>query len=70
MYGIINRAEPDTLFSPRGVRVVTDNAVGLEHLHFECFECQAKKRRRRVYLYGGLAALVALAIVAREVVVG
>lgn len=70
MYGTMREPDAAPLFSPRGIRLAAEAAAGKDNSYFECLECAAKRKRRRLYLYGGLAALVGLSILTREFVGG
>jgi hypothetical protein len=66
IYGQVKRETADTVFSPNSVRRNVDALVdGEAGTYFECYECEAKRKRRRYWLYGGLAVLVALAYAAK-----
>ena len=38
--------------------------------YFECYECEAKIRRRRIWLWSSLASLILLALLARWLLTG
>ncbi len=70
IYGRIKResAQP---FSARSVRVAAEGLVDDEAgTYFECFECESKIRRRRIWLWSLLAVLVMMAVLARWLLTG
>lgn len=68
MYGSLKRESADSLFSPRSIRVMVDRIAGEDAgTYFECYECESKRRRKRVVFYSVLAAIVAIALLFREV---
>lgn len=70
MYGRIKResAQP---FSARSVRVAVEGTVDDEAgTYFECFECESKLRRRRIWIWSILAGLVLLAVIVRWLLTG
>jgi hypothetical protein len=70
MYGAVRQSRAGTFFSPGSVRLLVDAAAGRQHTYFECYDCQGKKKRRRLYVYGALSLLIGMAIAVREFVVG
>lgn len=70
IYGRVKRESPQP-FSARSVRVAVEGMVDEEAgTYFECFECEAKIRRRRLWLWSLLAGLVLLAVLARVLLTG
>lgn len=70
MYGSDQKEAPQGMLSPRSVRLAVEDAAGVDRSFFVCFECQARSRRRRWIVFGGLAALIGLALLARELLGG
>lgn len=68
-YGSMKAPARGTLFTPGAVvRDIVSDATGDTSRHyFLCYDCEYKRNLRRLYLLGGLAALVALAYVVRYV---
>ncbi len=70
IYGRVKResAQP---FSARSVRLAVEGVVDEEAgTYFECFKCEAKIRRRRIWLWSLLAGLVLFAVLARWLLSG
>lgn len=66
-YGSMKAPPSGTLFTPGAVvRDIVSNATGdTSRYYFLCYDCEHKRKLRRLYLFGGLAALVGLAYLAR-----
>ena len=65
-YGSLQAPPAGTVYTPGTlVRDIAAGAAGdNSHYFFLCYDCQHKKKMRRVYLFGGLALLVVIALVA------
>lgn len=63
-YGSLLAPARATVFTPGAlVRDIAASAAGdTSHYRFLCYDCQHKKKMRRFYLFGGLGALVAIAL--------
>lgn len=67
MYGSVKHEDGNALL-PSSVRRPVDALVDSDaRKYFECFGCQAKRTRRRIWLFGGLATLIAAAYAARHI---
>src|SRR5262245_34709274 len=59
MYGAVKPYPSGSIFSPATVRKIADGLAGADQAtYFECYECESRRRRKKVWFYSGLGALV------------
>jgi hypothetical protein len=59
IYGRVKCYPVNGLFSPSGIRRLADSLAGdRSGTYFECYECEARRNRKRLIFWGLLAALV------------
>jgi len=58
IYGSLKHEEPFSTLSPRGIRMTVDAIGERGGVYFECFDCESRRKRRKVFFYSALAVLV------------
>ena len=61
-YGSMRADAGGSLFTPGALvrEMVSDASGDTSHHYFLCFDCEDKRKKRKIYFYGGLAAILVL----------
>lgn len=67
-YGQIHQPEMGPIHSLRNVRIAADRAAGIERGFFVCYDCEARRNKRRYIVFAVLGLIVGIATLVRYVI--